>query len=541
MARAAHWSRGTVLVAALGTLAFLLPLRTVWPESRTFLRGDIDGSGAVNISDAVELLRALFVEASDIACLDAADVDDDGALNLTDAAFLFRHLFSGGPRPLAPFPEPGTDPSPDTLDRIGARCGVGPDNPVLLRPGTSSIAVSGDGLIVAYVTALQLLVERWTTREILLERDHRFEVLSAVEAEVLLEDLRGRGVLVHPGICSAVPDETRVMVGVDYLHPSLSADGTRLAYELRTWVRRREAVFQYSSVHVLDLAEGSSRVVSISSSGEEADATSVVPRISGDGESVVFLSRASNLAQNGTDQRFHVYVHDLVARNTELVSVSPRGFPAIPRRAETPPMRPDISFDGKRIVFATNALGLDHAEQNPRAFPAVYLRDRRTGSTTLVSGAPDGRLVDGPSFVPRISDDGRWVIFLSAATGLLEGDDVASRYRAYVYDAAAGRAVDVLRDPATGKTGYPGDLSADGARIVFDVRCDRCARRHAYLLDRTTGMTTIISTSADGHLGNDPSWDPIISRDGRFVAFSTSARNLFASGQPGSCMRFVSR
>ena len=198
MEERAHSFRSTKsVVVVVGTLAFLLMPCMVSSETRPFLRGDMDGSGAVNISDAVELLRALFVEAMDSGCPDAADVDDDGALNMSDAVFLLQHLFFGGPRPPAPFPEVGLDPSPDALDRPGARCGVGPENPVLLRPGASSLAVSGDGGTVAYVTTTQLRVERWVTREVLLERAHRFAILTADEIEALLEDLRDRGVRVN--------------------------------------------------------------------------------------------------------------------------------------------------------------------------------------------------------------------------------------------------------------------------------------------------------------------------------------------------------
>ncbi len=49
-------------------------------------------------------------------CLDALDGNDDGGIDISDAVFLLGYLFSGGPSPAAPFPNPGQDPTLDSLD-----------------------------------------------------------------------------------------------------------------------------------------------------------------------------------------------------------------------------------------------------------------------------------------------------------------------------------------------------------------------------------------------------------------------------------------
>lgn len=543
MKGAARSLRGADSILVAGTLAFLLLSGTApLCGMSTFVRGDADGNGSVNLSDAVEILKGLFVASSFTECPDAADTDDDGAFNLSDAVFLLNHLFAGGPAPPAPFPESGVDLSPDTLDLPEAACGVGPANPTLLRPGTSSVAISGNGRIVAHITTGKFLVENRVTREVLLDHDHRVETLTREEAGTFLDALEERGIHVDEETRLCLLVHSNVLLGVDHLHASLSSDGARVAYEVRNWIKAGDTVFQYSSVQVEDIPHGAAYLVSVSSSGDEADATCILPRISGDGRRIVFLSRATNLVHTGTSGGFQVYVHDLESRRTELVSLDHRGFASIPRAAESPPMRPDINFDGTRIVFATNAFGLDDLARNWRGYPAVYLRDLERESTTLLSGPLDGGPVDGASFAPRISDDGHWVVFLSAVSGVLQREDVApGRYYTYLYDVRTGRAVDVLRDPATGNSGYPGDLSSDGTRIVFDVRCDLCVRRHVYLFDRGTGRTDVVSTNADGEPGHASSWNPVISQDGRFVAFSTDARNLLPRGESGSCLRFVPR
>lgn len=85
-------------------------------ELRPFLRGDTNGSGDVDLSDAITILRLLFLDPAAVACADAADVDDNGFLDLTDAINEIGFLFLGTPGTIPPpFPEPGVDRTADTL------------------------------------------------------------------------------------------------------------------------------------------------------------------------------------------------------------------------------------------------------------------------------------------------------------------------------------------------------------------------------------------------------------------------------------------
>lgn len=83
-----------------------------------FRRGDADGSGVTNLTDAIFILAHLFQGGPAPDCPDAADVDDDGAVSLTDPIFLLDSLFKGGSEPPSPgITECGVDPdtSPDDL------------------------------------------------------------------------------------------------------------------------------------------------------------------------------------------------------------------------------------------------------------------------------------------------------------------------------------------------------------------------------------------------------------------------------------------
>jgi hypothetical protein len=87
-------------------------------EEARFRRGDPDGNGGVDISDAIRTLGYLFIGGSPVACPDAADANDDGGVDLSDAIAILQYAFQGGPPP----PEPGpTACGPDgTADRLGS-------------------------------------------------------------------------------------------------------------------------------------------------------------------------------------------------------------------------------------------------------------------------------------------------------------------------------------------------------------------------------------------------------------------------------------
>ena len=72
-----------------------------------FFRGDTNGDGKTQISDAVNLLGFMFTGSGHLACLDAADMNDDGKLNITDPIRLLEYLFRGGATP--PHPGPAGD------------------------------------------------------------------------------------------------------------------------------------------------------------------------------------------------------------------------------------------------------------------------------------------------------------------------------------------------------------------------------------------------------------------------------------------------
>ncbi|MBI4603229.1 MAG: hypothetical protein HY721_14840 [Planctomycetes bacterium] len=93
-----------------------LTLRFTPAEKPSFLRGDANVDGRVDISDGVHTLQSFFLGGARGSCRSAADFDDSGTVDISDASGTFQNLFLGGRRPPAPGSvQCGPDPSADGL------------------------------------------------------------------------------------------------------------------------------------------------------------------------------------------------------------------------------------------------------------------------------------------------------------------------------------------------------------------------------------------------------------------------------------------
>jgi hypothetical protein len=90
------------------------------PSEASFIRGDTNGDGSINITDPLVELDSLFKGAGTLICPDAADTDDDGKVTLTDAIYILNHLFQSGPGPELPYPGCGRDETEDGLKCEGS-------------------------------------------------------------------------------------------------------------------------------------------------------------------------------------------------------------------------------------------------------------------------------------------------------------------------------------------------------------------------------------------------------------------------------------
>jgi Tol biopolymer transport system component len=211
-----------------------------------------------------------------------------------------------------------------------------------------------------------------------------------------------------------------------------------------------------------------------------------------------------------------------------------------PRPADGWSGNPDLSADGRYVVFDSRATNLAGSDPNGPGSD-VYLFDAVDGSIRRISSGGQGaRTVIGDSTTPAISGDGRRIVFTSTAP---LDDPVPAPARGgrpltrliFLYDAptSAIRRVSRARDAAVpnGPSYFPA-ISADGRRVAFassatnlaiDGRAPR--RESVYLFDVDTGRLRLASRGADGP-PDGYSRHPALSGDGRYVAFSSNASNL---------------
>ncbi|UCF26844.1 MAG: PD40 domain-containing protein, partial [Chloroflexota bacterium] len=249
--------------------------------------------------------------------------------------------------------------------------------------------------------------------------------------------------------------------------------------------------------------------------------------LSSDGTIIAFSSYATNLVTGDDNLVMDVFVHDLQSRQTDLVSISSDGT-----QGNSVALNPSISANGQFIAFQSPASNLVVDDANN--FADIFVHDRNTGITELVSVASDGTQANNYSTYPSISADGRYVAFTSQANNLVPGD-TNSAADVFVHDRqmAITKRISVASDGTEGD--YSSELasiSGDGRLIVFSslasnlVIEDPEGARDVFIHDQSTGLTDILSLTWDGNLGNGDSTVPVISSDGKYVAFYSTSDGL---------------
>lgn len=193
-----------------------------------------------------------------------------------------------------------------------------------------------------------------------------------------------------------------------------------------------------------------------------------------------------------------------------------------------------ISANGRWFVFRSNATNLVPGVVSP--FTQVFLRDRLTGNTELISrnGANPG---NGFSLNPSVSDDGRYVVFSSSATNLIENDSNGVD-DIFVHDRVTGTnyraSVGPQGQEGSAASNHPA-ISGDGHVVAFTSSSPEFTSGpngdfpQAYVRVQAEGLTELVSRTATGMPGMGVSRDIALSANGRFVAFESEVTNLVAT------------
>ena len=294
-------------------------------------------------------------------------------------------------------------------------------------------------------------------------------------------------------------------------------------------------------VFVRNRQTGETTRASVATGGIQANSLSRVGDLSNDGNLISFESEATNLVAGDTNAKTDIFVHDRGAVTTTRVSVATG-----PVQANGDSFNAALSGDGRFVAFESEATNLVAGDTN--GVSDVFVHDRQTGTTTRVSLATGAVQANGGSFSPRLSVDGRFVVFESDATNLVAGDTNGDT-DVFVHDRQTGETTRVSL--ATGAVQANGDsflpdISADGRFVSFQseatnlVAGDTNGFSDAFRHDRQTGTTLRVSVPTGGSpQSNEDSFEAVISGDGRFVAFLSYATNLVPGGTSGNGDVFV--
>jgi Tol biopolymer transport system component len=287
-------------------------------------------------------------------------------------------------------------------------------------------------------------------------------------------------------------------------------------------------------VYQRDVLADTVTLVSAASDGTPADAASSDPAADPDLRTVAYVSAATNLVAGDGNGASDIFVR--TAAGLARASVSSSG-----QEGNGPSRQPDVSADGSLVAFTSSADNLVRGDRNAR--DDVFVRDLRTGRTERVSVSSSEREGDGIATTPAISADGRFVSFSSTADNLVRGD----RNRAqdvFLRDRRTGRTERVSVSTSGGEQNRSvippfaqvSAVSDRGRYVVFDsdanslVRGDRNRDTDVFVRDRARRRTFRVSLGRGGREGDNDSFNPSMTPDGRFVVFQSFAGNLAPGG-----------
>ena len=263
------------------------------------------------------------------------------------------------------------------------------------------------------------------------------------------------------------------------------------------------------------------------------DAESHTPTISADGTVVAFVSNASNLSPLDHNGFTDVFVRDLAAGVTTLISVNRLGTNSGNDRS----VRAKISDDGRTVAFDSRATDLVELDDGNGDANDVFVRDWAAGVTTLISvNQAANASGDQGSTLGGISADGSVVVFASSASNLTTNDNSTIR-DVFARHLASGVTTLVSVNEAATRGGNADSadpvVSANGEVVAFSssasdlIAGDANGESDLFARNLSTGITTLLSVNRNGTgSGNGGSFGLSLSADGKTAVFASTASDL---------------
>lgn len=320
----------------------------------------------------------------------------------------------------------------------------------------------------------------------------------------------------------------------DSSRPEISADGRFVVFASSAPNLVANDTNGVADIFVRDRSAALTSRVSLSTTGQEAHAPSLLPKISPTGRWIGFDSAAANLVANDGNGKVDVFVFDRDMSVLTRESVAQNGSD------------PDgdsyvqaISSDGRWVVFSSLAANLVPGDTN--LWRDLFIRDRWNASTQRCVLGLAGAEPNGLTIRAVMSADARFIAFESRASNLVVGD-TNNTMDVFVLDRNTG----AIARQSVGPVGEEGNGENDGPSISGDGRFvgfasystnlwpnDTNASSDVFLRDRVSGVLELASRSLGGGVPNQDSHLPGLSFDGRFASFNSMASDIVPADTNG--------
>ncbi|GJM11134.1 MAG: hypothetical protein DHS20C11_34100 [Lysobacteraceae bacterium] len=311
--------------------------------------------------------------------------------------------------------------------------------------------------------------------------------------------------------------------------PTLSDDGRFVAFRSSADNLGPAVTVFTDNIYLYDTVLDSMILVSKSSDGTPADDDSYAPVMSGNGQTIVYASKATNLVANDTNDEVDIFVYRLGFESVERVSVTTDGTEG---SLGTRFGYAQISTDGNKVAFISESPELAGL-LDPIDY-TVFVHDRLSGETSVVGDLTTNDAAGAFKRRAFLNGDGSIVWLITDQDDWVAGDSNGAM-DAYAIDLDGSTAVrvSVPNRNFVGPSGAnaPKDehrarrwISADGRYVVFSTPANNLVpgaitypeQDRVYLLDRLTRETTLIANGEE----------PTISADGRYIAFASEQSDL---------------
>jgi len=300
--------------------------------------------------------------------------------------------------------------------------------------------------------------------------------------------------------------------------PSISADGRYVAFRSSSAQLVEGDTNKVDDVFIYDREMRTTKRITIGEGKKGGDS----PMISADGKYLVFGS--SDLLFEGQKEcRICIYLRNLESDTTTLVAHA-GGFPGHFERIS-------ISGDGRFIAFKAYRY---HFFDNAESYEDIFVYDRDTDKIIRASVNSNGDESNSGSFRQKISTNGRYVVFQSAASNLIDGDDQnKADFDIFIRDLQTKKttlvSVDNQGNQLMDNSYYP-SISGDGRYVTFTsydyrdlVSQEQTTGSGLFIYDVQTGKTTLLPK------GNNSNTRSSINKDGRYIAFISESSDLVES------------